>query len=95
MRENRDVSLIQERMSLDRRLIGARVVTFAAALFAVVGVFTAFADPRAATVGSLGLTVCFTITAITGSFRWRRARQEIALFEDRHGAQAGRRKPVS
>lgn len=89
------MSLIQERMSLDRRSIGARLVTFAAALFAVVGVVTALADPRAATVASFGLTVCFTVTAFTGSFRWRRARQEITLFEERHGAQAGRRKPVS
>jgi uncharacterized integral membrane protein len=87
-----EVSLIQARMSLERSLLSARIVTFVFGFFAVGNLASNSLAPDRWSEWSIGLTVTFIVMAVYGVLLWRKARGQLKNFEDQNGRDAGRRE---
>lgn len=84
------MSLIQRRMSIDRSLMWAKIITLVGALLGVGNLIYILTMPGSWGIWTIGLTGYFLAMTIYGAFLWRRARVKLERFEAENGRDAGR-----
>lgn len=86
------MSLIQQRMALEREVLIARWTSYPFLAMAVLGVGQVFLDPSRWL--SWILLVVFIVGGVRGVRALRAARGRFAAFQREHGADAGKQTPI-